>query len=46
MSQALRIVLALVGFLAAITLAHGAMNLGWFEEAGRPRLTVGHLPVT
>lgn len=46
MSQALKIVLALGSFLAAITLLHGGVNLGWFEGSQRPRLTVAHLPVT
>jgi hypothetical protein len=45
-SQALRVLLAIAAFLAAITLAHGVVNLGWFEGSERPRLTVGHLPVT
>ena len=46
MSHALRILLAFAGFLAAITLAHGWMNLGWFEQRTRKELVVGHLPVT
>lgn len=45
MSQAARILTAFLLFLAGITLAHGALNLGWFEK-GRKQLRVGHLPVT
>ena len=46
MSQALRIVLSYAAVLAAITFAHGAMNLGWLEDGEREQLVVGHLPVT
>tara|TARA_R110002126_G_scaffold27665_4_gene92801 strand:- start:4014 stop:4154 length:141 start_codon:yes stop_codon:yes gene_type:complete len=46
MSQAARIFLAFAVFLAGITLAHGFLNLGWGDASDRPRLTVGHLPVT
>lgn len=46
MSHALRILIAFASFLAAITLAHGWMNLGWFKEQTRAELVVGHLPVT
>lgn len=46
MSQAARILLAFATFLGGITLAHGYLNLGWGEAGDRPRLTVGHLPVT
>jgi hypothetical protein len=46
MSQATRILLAFATFLVGVTLAHGILNLGWGEGGDRPRLTVGHLPVT
>lgn len=46
MSQAFRILLAFAAFLVAITLAHGLMNLHWFQGSGRKQLIVGHLPVT
>lgn len=46
MSQALRVLLAFAAFLTAITFAHGAMNLGWFDASRRDQLVVGHLPVT
>ena len=46
MSQAWRIVLGSGVVLGAITLSHGAVNLGWFEAGERTRLTIGHLPVT
>lgn len=46
MSQALRILLSYASVLAVVTFAHGAMNLGWLEDAGREQFVVGHLPVT
>ncbi len=45
MSQSLRLLGMLLAFLAAITLAHGTLNLDWFEPERRV-LRVGHLPVT
>ena len=45
MSQLTRLALLFAAGLAAISLAHGALNLGWFEEH-RKQLLVGHLPVT
>jgi len=46
MSQVTRLLLAFALFLGGITIAHGALNLGWLEAEERELLKVGHLPVT
>ena len=46
MSQVSRLFLAFALFLGAITIAHGALNLGWLDAKERELLKVGHLPVT
>jgi hypothetical protein len=46
MSQLTRLVLGFTAALLVLTVAHGALNHGWFEDTSRARLTIAHLPVT
>ena len=46
MSQASKLLLGFVLSLAAITAAHGCLNLGWLVSTKRASMVIGHLPVT
>ena len=46
MSQAGKLLLGFSLSLAAITAAHGCLNLGWLASVKRASMVIAHLPVT
>jgi hypothetical protein len=46
MSQASKLLLGFLLCLAGVTALHGWLNLGWLDVRVRPRMLIGHLPVT